>query len=453
MQSDESLKNCKRKRDETNPSPDVDDAPPPYEFEDPSVSSPPPMVQEIRPAEFPVQSGMDSWKKKKRTRTKKGKKGVQLQQTPQQQQTQTPQQSQQQQQQPETQPQPQGQPQSESGRSKASRMKERGNYEKYYGYRLLGEVGDRRLECLQQEWFAGKTALDIGCNSGCVTIGIAEKFHPKMIVGVDFDKDLIDKANESVKRVVLGRLKQNQRISLTKITTKNGPTTITTEQKEQSPSQIPETPDPKAISESPSSSTSLPISVYLKSTHDPSTAPILTDSSSFPRNISFVCEDFMDGSEECEKYSETYDTILCLSVTKWIHLNFGDEGIRRLFRKAYALLKTGGVFILEPQLWKGYKKRSHISQTTKFNFKNAKLRPNEFSDVLMNEIGFSAVDFLYIPSTMNGFDRPIYASYKKHRLDDQTRSLLKEYKENQQQKNLFRSSKHRKIHLASALHS
>ena len=45
-----------------------------------------------------------------------------------------------------------------------------------------------------------------------------------------------------------------------------------------------------------------------------------------------------------------------LSITKWIHLNDGDEGIRTFFRRAYEVLRPGGVFILEPQEWDSYAK-------------------------------------------------------------------------------------------------
>ncbi len=45
--------------------------------------------------------------------------------------------------------------------------------------------------------------------------------------------------------------------------------------------------------------------------------------------------------------TEKYDTICCFSTTKWIHLNFGDEGINRLFEKVHKSLRINGLFILE----------------------------------------------------------------------------------------------------------
>jgi len=48
---------------------------------------------------------------------------------------------------------------------------------RYYSFRLGGNIEgkleeDARLSILKQEWFEGKKALDIGCNSGEFTIEI-----------------------------------------------------------------------------------------------------------------------------------------------------------------------------------------------------------------------------------------------------------------------------------------
>ena len=40
---------------------------------------------------------------------------------------------------------------------------------------------------------------------------------------------------------------------------------------------------------------------------------------------------------------------MCLSTTKWIHLNFGDEGLKRVFRRVYAQLKPGQFYINKPE--------------------------------------------------------------------------------------------------------
>ncbi len=61
----------------------------------------------------------------------------------------------------------------------------------------------------------------------------------------------------------------------------------------------------------------------------------------------------------------TYDTILAFSVTKWIHLNYGDAGLMRFFRRIFNLLKPGGRLLLEPQPRSSYRKTRF---TVRFHF-------------------------------------------------------------------------------------
>ncbi len=49
------------------------------------------------------------------------------------------------------------------------------------------------------------------------------------------------------------------------------------------------------------------------------------------------------------------DVALALSITKWVHINAGDEGLRRFFAALQAALVPGGLLVLEPQPWRSYK--------------------------------------------------------------------------------------------------
>ncbi len=53
------------------------------------------------------------------------------------------------------------------------------------------------------------------------------------------------------------------------------------------------------------------------------------------------------------------DTIMCLSVTKWVHLNAGDAGLLAMFAKFAATLSPGGLLVLEPQPWRSYRAALH----------------------------------------------------------------------------------------------
>jgi 7SK snRNA methylphosphate capping enzyme len=50
------------------------------------------------------------------------------------------------------------------------------------------------------------------------------------------------------------------------------------------------------------------------------------------------------------------DPFVRFSVTKWVHLNGGDTGLRAFFHRIHDVLRPGGTLVLEPQEWASYNK-------------------------------------------------------------------------------------------------
>lgn len=118
----------------------------------------------------------------------------------------------------------------------------------------------------------------------------------------------------------------------------------------------------------------------------------------FPKNTTFRAENYvlLDDSFLLNE-KPRYDTILCLSVTKWIHLNYGDDGLKRAFKRMYSQLKPEGILIIEPQPWSSYKKKKFVNQTLMQNYKSITFRPSQFNDYLLSEVGFSSFNLIDIP--------------------------------------------------------
>lgn len=76
-----------------------------------------------------------------------------------------------------------------------------GNYDMYYGYRNRGAFEeDLRLSVMKKEWFQGKVCLDIGSNTGQVTLAVAREFVPAKITGIDIDSKLVRTAWKNLQR-------------------------------------------------------------------------------------------------------------------------------------------------------------------------------------------------------------------------------------------------------------
>ena len=225
---------------------------------------------------------------------------------------------------------------------------------------------DPRLALLRPEWFAGKTCLDIGCNSGYLTMSIANGFKCASMLGVDCDPALIAQAR---------RIKRSIR--------------------------WPGAGNRGAAEEV----------VGREQRRDGGESNTCTDR---PR-IYFQQRDVMAvGAWGAE---EKYDTITCMSVTKWLHLHHGDEGIASFFRTCHRLLQDGGLLILEPQAWKSYQRRRNLSPLIKSRLTEGpdmiRIRPDTFSTHLLPDAGFRSVEYLGKPAGLTpGFSRPVYLCRK-----------------------------------------
>ncbi|XP_053680384.1 7SK snRNA methylphosphate capping enzyme bin3 [Anopheles nili] len=130
----------------------------------------------------------------------------------------------------------------------------------------------------------------------------------------------------------------------------------------------------------------------------------------FPHNVRFKTMNYVLKDESLINYdTQQYDLILCLSVTKWIHLNYGDAGLKIAFKRMFNHLRPGGKLILEAQNWASYKKKKKLTETIFENSKSIEFFPNRFHDYLLSpEVGFSHSYPLGIPRHLSkGFRRPI----------------------------------------------
>ena len=83
---------------------------------------------------------------------------------------------------------------------------------------------------------------------------------------------------------------------------------------------------------------------------------------------------------------ERFETILLLSITKWLHLHAGDDGLLVLFHALAGLLPPGGALVVEPQEWANYKSAARKAKDLRPVFAAIKMRP-DFEPYLGQEGG------------------------------------------------------------------
>ncbi|XP_012537687.1 probable RNA methyltransferase CG11342 [Monomorium pharaonis] len=88
-----------------------------------------------------------------------------------------------------------------------------------------------------------------------------------------------------------------------------------------------------------------------------------------PDRLTFECLDFL--SEDCDETLSRYlaqlnktrfDVVFCFSITMWIHLNHGDDGLEKFLRKVCELAE---MIVVEPQPWRCYRNASRRMRRAK----------------------------------------------------------------------------------------
>ncbi|CDW72845.1 7sk snrna methylphosphate capping enzyme [Stylonychia lemnae] len=302
-----------------------------------------------------------------------------------------------------------------------------GNHDKFRQFHNSAQKWqDQRLSHFKDEWLRDKKVLDIGCGDGLVDILVAVNYEPKLIIGIDIDHRQTKKAITNMQKTI----NDQEQLDALMITMKlhnedlnKGDAEMIDQLEEKKRKLIKE--KKQKYEQILERVKNLPISLQL--TFEGELARLKKDQGNFLTEvinsenpnpslkdvknylygkICFRTENYIENTILSQK--EKFDTILCLSTIKYVHLNFGDLGVKTLFSKVYDQLLPDGIFILENQLWKSYKKHKNTNERSKANYNSIKIRPHCFRAYL-EKVGFELVISI-MPSeedSKKGFDRPI----------------------------------------------
>ena len=222
-----------------------------------------------------------------------------------------------------------------------------GNYDRYYNYRNASERwADARLPRLRPEWFAKRRCLDIGCNTGVLTVQMATRLGCSAVLGIDIDDKLIARANAN-------RDSKQMDVEISKKFRQNEigfPGEAAGGGSSKAASSHEGTQSVRAaygLSEDRTASNKSPSS-------PPKNAKKINDA----ERVAFIQGNVLDVNlDEAAPLGQRppYDTVCCFSVTKWIHFNWKDDGVKNLFSRVVSWLAPRGIFVLEPQPWKSYR--------------------------------------------------------------------------------------------------
>ncbi|WFD27615.1 hypothetical protein MNAN1_002616 [Malassezia nana] len=236
-----------------------------------------------------------------------------------------------------------------------------GNFRRYYGMRNARAAAraqkdevyvtrddiDERVACLLA-WLAQHSTevrrieriLDVGCNAAKPLLELCQLLPtpPKYVLGVDIDAELVEQARSALRQAWCER--------------KPRATETTVDVMQYFPGCF--------------SSLLRPLPF----------APESTDA--FPARVHFVQGDWPQMAAD----PEGFDLVLCLAVTKWIHLNQGDDGLFLCLSKLAAQVRPGGLVAIEIQPWRSYEQARSLSKELRASHAQLRIQPDDIEWIL-----------------------------------------------------------------------
>ena len=238
-----------------------------------------------------------------------------------------------------------------------------GNFRRYYGMRSAGAAAracsaeeevylprdgvDERVRCLLS-WLSLHGAevrriervLDIGCNAAKPLLELCQLLPNSLmyVLGVDIDAELVAQARAALRQAWCERQPRTRE------------TTVAAMQ--YFPACFSSLLDP------------LPF------------APVGTDT--LPAHVHFVQGDW----PRMDPDPEGFDLVLCLAVSKWIHLNQGDDGLFLCLSRMASQLRPGGLVALEIQPWRSYEQARSLSKELRASHARLRIQPDDIGWIL-----------------------------------------------------------------------
>ncbi|TKY91020.1 hypothetical protein EX895_001019 [Sporisorium graminicola] len=136
-----------------------------------------------------------------------------------------------------------------------------------------------------------------------------------------------------------------------------------------------------------------------------------------PPYLHFVAADWVQPSSNTDSMlnssdSHGYDMILALSITKWIHIQQGDAGLVRFFARISHTLHPGGLLFLERQEWSSYHSAKNLDPSIRGKIKRLQLRPGGDFDWWLETFGLRLVAEIGLGVGV-GFERPLQVFRKE----------------------------------------